>query len=413
MNTSWEAVPADYTPSAPTPLEDFISKVRSMTFVVDPGTKQERSYRFTAQDIMDVRTAHDFFPETGPDWPIALFLAKLPPLPPGDHRVGAVIEMSARALRRPGNRPCRQLPSCRDHDADGVPVQGRGAERAGLATVGSQTPAPIVGGVSAPATPGRRRVRMSAATPGLDEAVGRARQSGFHARAAERPAPRQKQGRVVRRQKPADQRRLLLSLPSRCDRPSAGTTRARCGRGPRARSLARLTLASARQSRRDVGVRRDDCGSSNAVAATQPPTRPQAGRSGRVGHAGRASGGSASEYKRWLRIGLLVSGCVRFTRAAVTGDWSVRWRVSAIRAPCRVLSCVRWCDAQCREVECGELWWVGAAAKALASGELAAGEVVQASATDVVDAGAVIDVEVEDDSVEVSWAWPAVSRVGA
>jgi hypothetical protein len=59
MNTSWEAVPADYTPSAPTPLQDFISKVRSMTFVVDPGTKHERSYRFTAQDIMDVRTIHD------------------------------------------------------------------------------------------------------------------------------------------------------------------------------------------------------------------------------------------------------------------------------------------------------------------------------------------------------------------
>ena len=31
---------------------------------------------------MDVRTIHDFLPVTGPDWPIALFLAKLPPLPP-------------------------------------------------------------------------------------------------------------------------------------------------------------------------------------------------------------------------------------------------------------------------------------------------------------------------------------------
>jgi hypothetical protein len=77
-------------------LEDFVSKVRSMTFVVDPGTKQERSYRFTAQDIMDVRTVHDLFPETGPDWPIPLFLAKLPPLRPGDHWLGVFIEMSAR-----------------------------------------------------------------------------------------------------------------------------------------------------------------------------------------------------------------------------------------------------------------------------------------------------------------------------
>jgi hypothetical protein len=105
MNTFWEAAPADYTPSAPTPLEDFTSKVRSMTYVVDPGTKHERSYRFAAQDIMDVRTVHDFFPETGPDWPIAFFLAKLPPLPPDDHRIGAVIDMSARHCDGLGTDP--------------------------------------------------------------------------------------------------------------------------------------------------------------------------------------------------------------------------------------------------------------------------------------------------------------------
>ena len=56
MNASWEEVPAGYTPSAPTPLEDFLSKVRSMTFTVDPGTALERSYRFAAPDILDVRT---------------------------------------------------------------------------------------------------------------------------------------------------------------------------------------------------------------------------------------------------------------------------------------------------------------------------------------------------------------------
>jgi hypothetical protein len=105
MNTFWEAVPADYTPSAPTPLQDFISKVRSMTFVVDPGTKHERSYRFTAQDIMDVRTLHDFFPQTGPDWPVALFLAKLPPAPVGDHWVATSINMSARSCNGLGTDP--------------------------------------------------------------------------------------------------------------------------------------------------------------------------------------------------------------------------------------------------------------------------------------------------------------------
>jgi hypothetical protein len=105
LNTFSEAVPADYTPSAPTPLENFTSKVRSMTYVVDPGTTREQSYRFAPQDIMDVRTAHDFFPETGPDWPVALFLAKLPPLPPGDHRLVAVIDMSARHCDGLGTDP--------------------------------------------------------------------------------------------------------------------------------------------------------------------------------------------------------------------------------------------------------------------------------------------------------------------
>jgi hypothetical protein len=105
MNTFWESVPADYTPSAPTPLEDFTSKVRSMIYVVDPGTTRERTFRFSAQDIMDVRTLHDFFPQTGPDWPVALFLPKLPPAPVGDHWVATSIDMSARSCNGLGTDP--------------------------------------------------------------------------------------------------------------------------------------------------------------------------------------------------------------------------------------------------------------------------------------------------------------------
>ena len=95
-NTFWEAVPADYIPSAPTPMEDFASKVRAVTYVVDPGTKREHAYRYAAQDIIDVRTLQEFFPQHAPAWPTAMFLAKLPPLPAGDHRLGTTIEMSAR-----------------------------------------------------------------------------------------------------------------------------------------------------------------------------------------------------------------------------------------------------------------------------------------------------------------------------
>ena len=96
MSPSWAQVPADYTPSAPTPLEDFLLKVRSMTFTVDPGTAREHSYRFAAQDILDARNLRDVFPISAPDFPNVLFLARLPPLPPGDHRIAFSIEMSAR-----------------------------------------------------------------------------------------------------------------------------------------------------------------------------------------------------------------------------------------------------------------------------------------------------------------------------
>jgi hypothetical protein len=105
MNTSWEQVPADYTPSAPTPLEDFLSKVRSVTFTLDPGTAVERSYRFAASEVLDVRTIRDFYPVSDPPLPVALFLGKLPPLPPGDHRIAFSIEMSNRHCDGLGTAP--------------------------------------------------------------------------------------------------------------------------------------------------------------------------------------------------------------------------------------------------------------------------------------------------------------------
>jgi hypothetical protein len=105
MSPSWEEVPADYTPSAPTPLEDFLSKARSTTFTVDPGTARERSYRFAAPDILDVRNVRDFFPISAPDIPLVPFLAKLPPLPPGDHQVVFSVEMSDRHCDGLGTAP--------------------------------------------------------------------------------------------------------------------------------------------------------------------------------------------------------------------------------------------------------------------------------------------------------------------
>lgn len=95
MGPAWLEVPGDFVPSAPTPLEDFLAKVRSFTFTVDPGTPRERSYRFQASDIVEVISLQDLFEEV-PDFPVAVFLGKLPPLAPGDHRVAYFIEMADR-----------------------------------------------------------------------------------------------------------------------------------------------------------------------------------------------------------------------------------------------------------------------------------------------------------------------------
>jgi hypothetical protein len=96
-NTSWEVMPDDYTPAAATPVEDFLSKLLSITYVVEPGTPSARSYRFRAQDVVAVGNVRDVLPISGPDQPSVCFLAKLPPLPAGVHTYDAFVEMSARS----------------------------------------------------------------------------------------------------------------------------------------------------------------------------------------------------------------------------------------------------------------------------------------------------------------------------
>lgn len=96
VNTSFEAVPAGYTPAAPTPVEDFLAKAKSLTYVIDSGTPHEKTYRYRVQDIVAVHAESELLPVSGAEFPMVVFLAKLPPLPPGDHTYQAIIEMSAR-----------------------------------------------------------------------------------------------------------------------------------------------------------------------------------------------------------------------------------------------------------------------------------------------------------------------------
>ena len=95
--TSYEDAPSPHPLAAETPMEDFLAKFVAMRFVVDPGTRQERSYRFAAAELLRLGTTDQF--EPGPALPVANFLATLPPLPPGGHHYEAFIEMSA-GLRR-------------------------------------------------------------------------------------------------------------------------------------------------------------------------------------------------------------------------------------------------------------------------------------------------------------------------
>lgn len=98
-NTSFEFVPSGYEPSAATPMEEFLAKAETITYVIDSGTARERTYRFRVRDIVKVDTVDEFFPPGSwpQPYPIAQYLAKLPPLPPGQHTWSATLHMSARS----------------------------------------------------------------------------------------------------------------------------------------------------------------------------------------------------------------------------------------------------------------------------------------------------------------------------
>ena len=111
--------------------------MRSLTFTIDPGTASERSYRFAASDILEVHNQREVFPISAPDIPIALFLAKLPPLPPGAHRVAFSIEMSSRRCDGLGtaSENCRNAGTRRLGSCPFVPIHGCAAAVAGVAAL--------------------------------------------------------------------------------------------------------------------------------------------------------------------------------------------------------------------------------------------------------------------------------------
>ena len=89
-NTTHEVIPEGYTPSRPTPMEDFNAKFVSVRYVVDAGTRHERTYRFRA-----AQSLHTGFTVPGTDLPMSFVHAELPPLPAGTHTVDILWTVSA------------------------------------------------------------------------------------------------------------------------------------------------------------------------------------------------------------------------------------------------------------------------------------------------------------------------------
>ena len=81
MNHSFAVVPAGFVPAGATPLEDFVGKFTGVRYVVDRGTRRERTYVFT--NVRDLWTGTSLgFPLVNP-----LTLGALNPLPVGHHEV--------------------------------------------------------------------------------------------------------------------------------------------------------------------------------------------------------------------------------------------------------------------------------------------------------------------------------------
>ncbi len=74
-------------------------KLEAVKYVVDPGTRQERTHTFSGAQVLrtdltlgDIQDGPYPFP---PESPLALTLAKARPLPPGDHFVQTYLVLSA------------------------------------------------------------------------------------------------------------------------------------------------------------------------------------------------------------------------------------------------------------------------------------------------------------------------------
>ena len=78
---TWEYTPAGFIPTGDTPIEDFLLKFEGSRYVVDAGTRREREYTFSVEELILMVVDNP----GGPDF--ARWTPRLHPLPPGTHTV--------------------------------------------------------------------------------------------------------------------------------------------------------------------------------------------------------------------------------------------------------------------------------------------------------------------------------------
>ena len=89
MSATFGAVPVGFEPAGDTPLEDFIAKFIGVKYVVDPGTRKEKTYVFGNNDDLGIFNDN----ETVAVNPVSL--GALRPLSVGDHVVDSYLLFSA------------------------------------------------------------------------------------------------------------------------------------------------------------------------------------------------------------------------------------------------------------------------------------------------------------------------------
>jgi len=89
-NTRYDFIPPGFTPLFPAPMDDFKAKFTGARYVVDAGTKKERTYSFTASQILKTG-----FTVPGTNFPLSEIMPVLNPLSPGPHIVDIFLSIRA------------------------------------------------------------------------------------------------------------------------------------------------------------------------------------------------------------------------------------------------------------------------------------------------------------------------------